>query len=78
MGSVMLSCYASALECLKQLGKLCVQRVQSYELYNNTVLVGRKVDWEGGVFQNRGLRRIAGPRRDEVTGEWRKLQKEEL
>jgi len=24
------------------------------------------------------LRRISGPRRDEVTGEWRKLQNEEL
>jgi hypothetical protein len=26
------------------------------------------------VFENRVLRRIFGPRRDEVTGEWRKLQ----
>jgi hypothetical protein len=25
------------------------------------------------VFGNRVLRRIFGPRRDEVTGEWRKL-----
>jgi hypothetical protein len=25
------------------------------------------------VFENRGLRRIFGPKRDEVTGEWRKL-----
>jgi hypothetical protein len=30
------------------------------------------------VFENRVLRRIFGPRRDEVTGEWRKLHKEEL
>jgi hypothetical protein len=30
------------------------------------------------VFQNRVLRGIFGPRRDEVTGEWRKLHKEEL
>ena len=30
------------------------------------------------VFQNRVLRRIFGPRRDEVTGEWRTLHKEEL
>ena len=27
------------------------------------------------VFENMVLRRIFGPRRDEVTGEWRKLQK---
>jgi len=30
------------------------------------------------VFENRGLRRIFGPGRDEVTGEWRKLHNEEL
>jgi hypothetical protein len=30
------------------------------------------------VFENRVLRRIFGPKRDEVTGEWRKLQNEEL
>jgi hypothetical protein len=27
------------------------------------------------VFENRVLRRISGPKRDEVTGEWRKLHK---
>jgi hypothetical protein len=31
-----------------------------------------------GVFENRVLKRIFGPRRDEVTGEWRKLHNEEL
>jgi hypothetical protein len=30
------------------------------------------------VFDNRVLRRILGPKRDEVTGEWRKLHNEEL
>jgi hypothetical protein len=30
------------------------------------------------VFENRVLRRIFGPSRDEVTGEWRKLHNEEL
>jgi hypothetical protein len=30
------------------------------------------------VFENRILRRIFGPKRDEVTGEWRKLHNEEL
>jgi len=30
------------------------------------------------VFENRVLRRIFGPMRDEVTGEWRKLHDEEL
>jgi hypothetical protein len=30
------------------------------------------------VFENRVLRRIFGPKREEVTGEWRKLYSEEL
>ena len=37
--------------------------------------------WEEGklrVFENMVLRRIFGPRREEVTGEWRRLHNEEL
>ena len=30
------------------------------------------------VFENRVLRRIFGPERDKVRGEWRKLHNEEL
>jgi hypothetical protein len=30
------------------------------------------------VFENRVLRRVFGPKRDEVTGEWRKLHNKEL
>jgi len=30
------------------------------------------------VFENRVLRRVFGPKMDEVTGEWRKLYNEEL
>jgi hypothetical protein len=30
------------------------------------------------VFENRVLRRIFGPKSDEMTGEWRKLHNEEL
>jgi hypothetical protein len=30
------------------------------------------------IFENRVLRRIFGPKRDEVTGGWRKLHNEEL
>jgi hypothetical protein len=30
------------------------------------------------VFENKVVRRIFGPKRDEVTGEWRKLHNEEL
>jgi hypothetical protein len=35
-------------------------------------------DIKGGVFENRVLRRLFGPKRDEVTGGWRKLHNEEL
>jgi hypothetical protein len=30
------------------------------------------------AFENTLLRKVFGPKRDEVTGEWRKLHKEEL
>ena len=30
------------------------------------------------MFENKVLRRIFGPKRDEVTGEWRKLHNEDL
>jgi len=30
------------------------------------------------VFENRVLRRVFGPKKDEVTGEWRKMHNEEL
>jgi len=30
------------------------------------------------VYENKVLRRIFGPRRDEVTGEWRRLHNEDL
>ena len=30
------------------------------------------------MSENRGLRRVFGPKRDEVTGEWRKLHNEEI
>jgi hypothetical protein len=30
------------------------------------------------LFENRALRRLFGPERDEVTGEWRRLHNEEL
>jgi hypothetical protein len=35
-------------------------------------------EYRARVFENRVLRRIFDPSRDEVTGEWRKLHNEEL
>ena len=33
---------------------------------------------EAKAFENKALRRIFGPRRDEVTGDWRRLHNEEI
>jgi hypothetical protein len=40
--------------------------------------MGVKEEYRLGVFENRVLRRIFGLKRDEVTGEWRKLLNKEL
>jgi hypothetical protein len=45
-----------------------------YETWSLTLKEERKLR----VFENRVLRSIFGPKRDEVTGEWRKLHNEEL
>ena len=44
------------------------------ETWSLTVREERKLR----VFENRVLRRVFGPKRDEVTREWRKLHNEEL
>jgi hypothetical protein len=44
------------------------------ETWYLTLKEGRRLK----VFDNRMLKRIFGSKRDEVTGEWRKLHKEEL
>ena len=44
------------------------------ETWSLTMRVERRLR----VFENRVLRRIFGPKRNEVTGEWRKLHNEEL
>jgi hypothetical protein len=44
------------------------------ELTMKLIFVGLKCR----VFENRVLRRIFGPKRDEATGEWRRLHNEEL
>ena len=45
-----------------------------FETWSLTLREERKLR----VFENRVLRKIFGPRRDEVTGEWRRLHNEEL
>jgi hypothetical protein len=48
--------------------------VCGFETWSHTLREERKLR----VFENRVSRRIFGPRRDEVTGEWKKLHNEEL
>jgi hypothetical protein len=45
-----------------------------YETWSLTLREERRLR----VFENRVWRRVFGPKRDEVTGEWRKLHNEEL
>ena len=47
---------------------------------SNDFLTHYIIPWEQcrlRVFENRVLRRLFGPKRDVVTGEWRKLHNEE-
>jgi hypothetical protein len=44
----------------------------------NSAFKGLKEERRLRVFENRGLRKIFGSKRDEVTGEWRKLHNKEL
>jgi hypothetical protein len=46
-------------------------------LYGRETLTSRE-EYRLRVFENRVLRRIFGPQRDEITRGWRKLHKEEL
>jgi hypothetical protein len=45
-----------------------------YETWSLTL----RVECRLRVFENKVLRRIFGPKRDEVTGEWKKVRNEEL
>jgi hypothetical protein len=51
-----------------------VHLVYGCETWSMTLREERKLR----VFENMVLRRIFGPRRDEITGEWRRLHSEEL
>jgi hypothetical protein len=50
----------------------------SYAIYLLAYVMSVREEHRLRVFENRVLRRIFGPKRDEVTGEWRKLHNEEL
>jgi hypothetical protein len=50
----------------------------NYKLFNLHRALTLREEHRPRVFENRVLRRIFGPKRDEVTGGWRKLHNEEL
>jgi hypothetical protein len=53
---------------------ICILLLYGFETWSLALRKERRLK----VFENRVLRRIFGPKRDEVTGEWRKLHNEEL
>jgi hypothetical protein len=57
---------------------VCVGRRNIPSFVHNTWSLTLREEHSLGVFENRVLRRIFGPKRDEVRGEWRKLHNEEL
>ena len=63
-------------DCVKRDLRSIILPVDLYgcETWSLTLREERKLK----VFENMVLRRIFGPRRDEVTGEWRRLHNEEL
>jgi hypothetical protein len=59
--------------------KICKTLILPLVLYGyETWSLTLKEEHRLGVFVKRVLRRIFGPKRNEVTGEWRKLHNEEL
>jgi len=73
----------SEFECLTYLEDIqtnvIVTHIRRKELYGcETWSLTLREERKLTVFENMVLRRIFGPRRDEVTGEWRRLHNEEL
>jgi hypothetical protein len=56
----------------------CLLRITTHSLGTGRITWHNLSTGKWRVFENRVLRRIVGPKRDEVTGEWRKLHNEEL
>jgi hypothetical protein len=69
------------LNCRKKgdlLEKVTVVRLVSKLLACETWSFILREECRFRVFENRVLRRIFGPKRDEVTGEWRRLHNEDV
>ena len=56
-----------------------IERVEEFKYLGTTLTNPNSIQERmQRVFENRVLRRVFAPKRDEVTGEWRKLHNEEL
>jgi len=71
------------MQCL--LSSSLLSKIIKIKVYRTTILyrcetwsLTLRVERRLRAFENRVLRRIFGPKRDEVTGEWRKLLNEEF
>ena len=72
------SCYTAILEG-RQCTNVRVTIILPVVLYGcETWSLTLREERKLRMFENMALRRIFGPRRDEVTGEWRRLHNEEL
>ena len=59
--------------------KIYITIILSFVLYGfETWLLTLREEHRLRVFENRIVRRVFGPKRDKMTGEWRKLHNEEL
>jgi hypothetical protein len=77
--------YIYRLETVRRTFCPCCNNLASHSTILSVVLCGcetwsltLRAEHRLRVFENRVLRRIFGPKRDEVTGEWRKLHNEEF
>ena len=81
------ACYYLVQKLLSSMLLSKIIKIKIYRTINLPVVLYGCVTWSltlreerrlRGFFENRVLRRLFGPKRDEVTGEWRKLHNEEL
>jgi hypothetical protein len=80
------ACYHSVQNVLSSSSLAKYKKIKIYRTINlpvvlygcETWLLTLREELRLRVFENRVLRRVFGPKRDEVMGEWRKLHNEEL
>jgi hypothetical protein len=59
--------------------KMCLKSARVLSAFSPIIrIAGLREEHRLRVFENRVLRGLFGAKRDEVTGEWRKLHNEEL